>query len=252
MKIALYQGLSPAGAVSEAFLTIERMLAAAAVAGARMLVLPELFRPGYNCPQQPGQVRGGPWHQRLSLMAAAAGCGVTVGYSEADGEAVFNSAVTFGAEGKEVAHYRKVQLYGARENALFTPGDRLCAFDHEGIRLGLLICYDIEFAPHIRALAADGVTLILCPTANMMPFAHVSRLTVPSQAANHALAIAYANYCGAEGDLTYCGGSVVVGPDGDVLASAGQAETLLIVDVPRQADPAKLSSQLADLQTVSL
>ncbi len=83
----------------------------------------------------------------------------------------------------------------------------------------------------------------------MMPFTHVARLTVPSQAVNHGVAIAYANYCGVEGDLTYCGGSVLVGADGAIHAQAGTAEALLIADLP-PPDPALLSTQLDDFRPV--
>jgi 5-aminopentanamidase len=70
-------------------------------------------------------------------------------------------------------------------------------------------------------MAERGVTLLLVPTANMLPFTHVPRVTVPAMAVNHALTIAYANYCGAEGDLTYAGASLIAGPDGESLATAG-------------------------------
>jgi predicted amidohydrolase len=122
-------------------------------------------------------------------------------------------------------------------------------FDLEGYRVALLICYDIEFAPLIRDLAGRGAQLILCPTANMQPFTHVAQVTVPAQAVNHAVAIAYANYCGTEGDLTYCGASVLVGADGAIHARAGQAEALLIADLP-DPDRSLLSTQLDDFRPV--
>lgn len=252
MKIALYQGPSPEGAAEVAFGVITRMLGAAAAAGAHMAVFPEVFLPGYNRPgiADAAQPLGGPWCVRLSAMAAAAGCGVTVGFAERDGAAVYNAAVAYGADGALLAHYRKVQLYGPRENSIYTPGNRLCTFDLDGHRAALLICYDIEFAPHVRALAEGGVTLILVPTANMMPFTHVSRLTVPSHAVNHAVSIVYANYSGTEGDLTYCGGSVIVGPDGAILASAGTGEALLIADLGIAPPDAELSAQLRDYRAV--
>lgn len=111
----------------------------------------------------------------------------------------------------------------------------------------MLICYDVEFAPHIKALADDGAEVILVPTANMMPFVHVVRHTVPAMAANHGVTIVYANYCGTEGDLTYVGGSLIAGPHGEVLAQAGEGPALLIAEVPAR-DAARLSTQSADLR----
>jgi 5-aminopentanamidase len=93
------------------------------------------------------------------------------------------------------------------------------------------------------------VTIILCPTANMQPFSHVVRHTVPAMAANHGLTIAYANYCGREGDLTYVGGSLIAGPHGEVLAQAGESPALLIAEIPPR-DSARLSTQSTDLRVL--
>ncbi len=118
------------------------------------------------------------------------------------------------------------------------------------IKTALLICYDIEFAPHIAALAALGVQLILCPTANMQPFTHVIRYTVPAMAANHGLTIVYANYCGVEGDLTYVGGSLIADPYGEPLVQAGEEEALLVAEVPVTLDPARISTQATDYRKI--
>ena len=65
----------------------------------------------------------------------------------------------------------------------------------------------------------------------------------------HGVTIAYANYCGTEGDLTYVGGSLIVGPHGEVLAQAGQFPALLIADIPPR-DTSRLSTQSRDLRKV--
>ncbi len=199
-----------------------------------MLVAPEIWLPGYNCDRiaDLAQPRGGPWHQALSVMCRDAGCALTIGYAERDGTALYNSAVTFDSNGQEIAHYRKIQLYGPREKSIYAPGDAYTTFDLAGTKTALLICYDIEFSPHVAALAAQGVRLFLVPTANMAPFTHVVRASVPAMAASHYVAIVYANFCGTEGDLTYVGGSQVAAPDGHVLALAGEGPALLIADLP--------------------
>ena len=110
----------------------------------------------------------------------------------------------------------------------------------------MLICYDVEFAPLVRRLAEEGAKLILVPTANPEPNGHVSRLVVPAHAINHGLTIAYANYCGAEGDITYCGTSVIAAPDATILAAAGPSPTLLVTDIAHSPDPALMQTQLQD------
>lgn len=248
MRLAIYQGPSPRGAQGDALGTIDRVLTASAAFGARMAVFPEVFLPGYNVPDPRAAARPmSEWVGLLTPLVLRSGCGVTLGLAERDGAEVYNSALAIGRDGRVLSHYRKTQLFGPREHRLYRAGRKLSVFDFEGAQAALLICYDIEFAPLVRDLAAKGVRLILCPTANMMPFTHVARLTVPSQAVNHGVAIAYANYCGVEGDLTYCGGSVLVGADGAILAQAGMDEALLIADLP-PPDPALLSTQLDDFR----
>lgn len=248
MRIAVHQGPSPRGATEAGLAALDRSLRAAAAAGADVLVTPEIFLPGYNQPDVAAWARtASDWAALLGPRVAAAGAGLVIGLPEAAGGATFNAALVFGADGRLAATYRKVQLYGARERALYRPGDAFGRVDIAGVPCGIMICYDVEFSPHVAALAASGAEVILVPTANMMPFAHVAAHTVPAMAAGHGVAIAYANWCGVEGDLTYTGGSVIAGPHGEVLAQAGQGPALLIADLPER-DPARLSTQAADLR----
>ncbi len=248
LNIALWQGSSPEGSDDRAFAALDAALRAAAAMGAVTLVAPEVYFPGYNQPDIPAkaQARGGSWHQRLAALARAHGCGIVIGYAERDGATIYNSAVAFDEQGQEISHYRKVQLFGPREKAIFAPGDAVSTFDLCGIRTAMLICYDVEFAPLVRKLAEAGTRLVLVPTANPEPNTHVSRLVVPTHAINHSMTIAYANYCGTEGDITYCGTSVIAAPDATILAAAGPSPTLLVTDIARSPDPALMQTQLQD------
>lgn len=250
MRIAVVQDPSPAGATDRALASLRSSLQAAAAAGARVAVYPELYLPGYNVPDPGTGARSAEdWDAVLGPLAAAAGCALAVGLAERDGERLFNSAMAWGADGRRLALYRKTQLYGPREQRLFVPGNRLAIFDLEGTKTALLICYDVEFPELLRTLSRRGVGLVLCPTANMEPFRHVPVLTVPAQAVIHGVAIAYANHCGSEGDLTYTGGSCLVSADATILAQAGPGPALLVADL-LPADPARLSTQAHDYRPV--
>ena len=78
-------------------------------------------------------------------------------------------------------------------------------FELAGIKTGLLICYDVEFPQHVLALAQMGVQLILVPTANPEKFSVVCDTLVPARASENALTIVYANYCGSDNGLSFCG-----------------------------------------------
>lgn len=251
MKLALWQGNSPAANLEIALTQAEQALTAAATMGAAALVLPEIWLQGYNQPDIPARaipLDSPPMH-RLAQAAKRTRTAIAVGYAERDGDSVYNAAACFGPDGALLANYRKIQLYGCRERSLYRPGCAYATFPLAGEKAALLICYDIEFAPHVKALADRSVTTILAPTANMAPFTHVIRHTVPAMAANHGVTIAYANYCGQEGDLEYLGGSLIAGPHGEVLAQAGDTPALLIAEIPK-ADPARLSTQSTDLRDI--
>ena len=251
LRLAVWQGHSANGDLAAAVQTLLPALRAAGAMGADCLIVPEIWLAGYNQPDiaETAMPRGSAALVRLAAACAETGCGLVVGYAEATGAGVANAALYFDTQGAEVANYRKIQLYGPREKAIYTAGDSYVVFDLAGHKAAMLICYDVEFSHHVKALADQGVEVILVPTANMVPYVHVPRLTVPAMAANHGVAIAYANYCGSEGDLVYTGGSVIVGPHGEVLAQAGDGVALLIADLP-QRDPVRLSSQSADLRTL--
>jgi len=226
------------------------------VSGAQMAVFPELYLPGYNQPNlhhPMAQPKAGPWEQELSKMAADAGCGITIGWAEGDNGRFFNSASCYDQTGQKLAHYRKYQLFGPMEKANFEFGDTHSVFELSGCKTALLICYDVEFSHHVHSLRKEGVELILVPTANPAQYENVSKLTVPARALEANVTIAYANYCGTEGDLAYGGSSIVVGPDGEILAKAGRGETLLITDlgIINEIDPTLLSTQIQDLRKLS-
>lgn len=252
MRLGLYQSRSPAGDIPAGLAILSTALAAAAQSRVDMLVMPELFLPGYNSVTATPPEGWDEVETTIAGLARTHGVGLTIGLPEYDGPRVYNSAMAYGADGTELARFRKVQLFGPREHGLFTPGDRHVTFDYKGQRFGLLICYDVEFPEHTRALARAGVKVVLCPTANMMPFVNVNLITVPSRAAENAMTVVYANYTGSEGDLTYVGYSVIAGPDGYPLGSEAKGEGLVVAELPdgllENAIP--FSTQLADYRPV--
>ena len=253
MKLALYQGPPIMGDPEAAFTRLNQQLGAAAAAGARMMVAPELFLPGYNQPDlhsRLAQPRGGEWCKRLADLAQCAGCGLTVGWAERDGGDVFNAATAFDRDGGTLGHYRKIQLFGPMETASFKSGSAYCLFDLDGMRTALLVCYDIEFAPHVRTLAKQGAQIVLVPTANQAGFEHISDVFIPARSGEMSLTIAYANYCGTEGSLEYGGRSLISGPDARPLATAGRSEALLVAEVAASVPQAVRSTQLDDFRKV--
>jgi predicted amidohydrolase len=100
-----------------------------------------------------------------------------------------------------------------------------------GWNIGLLICYDVEFPEAVRELALAGADLVLVPTALMQAYSRIPEVLLPARAYESQLYLAYANYCGNEQQLTYCGNSLIVSPTGEIRARGGRQTTLLIADI---------------------
>ncbi|KUL35133.1 carbon-nitrogen hydrolase [Streptomyces sp. NRRL F-4489] len=216
----------------------------AAATGARLLVCPELFLTGYAIGadvHRLAEPADGPSARAIAEIATAHGLAILYGYPERAPErhgTVYNSAQLIGPDGIALANYRKTHLFGCFEREWFTPGDQpVVQAELDGIRIGLLICYDVEFPENVRAHALAGTDLLLVPTAQMHPFQIVPEQVIPVRAFENQMYVAYVNRVGAEGEFEFVGLSCLAGPDGVVRARAGRAEQL----VQAAVDPAFLA-----------
>jgi predicted amidohydrolase len=148
------------------------------------------------------------------------------------------------------ANYRKTHLYGRYEKGCFKPGDSLIIAELADLKIGILICYDVEFPEAVRSLVIAGAHLIAVPTALMKDYCCVAEHVAPTRAYESGVFVAYVNRCGIEGDTIYCGSSCLVGPDGRDIIRAGQSEELLIANVDKQviAEVRKADPILSDMR----
>lgn len=217
--------------------TVEQALAAldvaVAQAGADLLVAPEMGLTGYLMGAERVAARAepsdGPLAKAVARIARRHRTAIVYGYPRLNPLGrPFNAVQFMGPDGRARARYDKRHLYGEADAAQFAPGEQAPAvFSWRGWRLGLLICYDVEFPETVHALARLGADAVLVPTANMREFDEVPRNVVPVRARDNRLYVAYANACGHEGTTRYGGLSTVAGPGGEVLARAGRTAGLL-------------------------
>ncbi|AIR89095.1 carbon-nitrogen hydrolase family protein [Pseudomonas cremoricolorata] len=240
MRIAVYQGAPQPLDVAGNLQRLDQQAALAAQRGAELLVCPEMFLSGYNigqaAVQRLAQAADGAAAEAIAQLCRRHAVAVVYGYPERGEEgALYNSVQLIDAHGQRLAKYRKTHLFGELDRAQFSAGSQHCpVVELNGFMLGLLICYDIEFPENARQLALAGAELIVVPTANMTPYDFICQVTVRARAQENQCYLVYANYCGAEGDIHYCGQSSIVDPDGSLLAMAGQAPCQLLADVQRE------------------
>jgi predicted amidohydrolase len=233
---------------------LDEICAQAAAQQVEVLVTPEMFTSGYGL--TPDQVldlaedAGGPTDAAVAQIARRHRLAIVYGHPErAAAGGAYNAATLVGPDGVVRGRHRKVHLFGDVDRRLFVPNPAPpAAFDFDGARVGILICYDVEFPEAVRSLAAGGARAVLVPTANMTGFDVVQQVLVRARACENGCGLVYANYTGADDLFEYNGLSEICGPDGEVLAqAAGQGEELIIADLPDESAGTYLVDRRADL-----
>lgn len=160
--------------VAENLVTAERLVAQAAEAGAALVALPEYFaimgRRDTDKLAVAETFGGGLIQDALARMAAkyriwlAAG---TLPLKCDDPGRVRNSLLVYGPDGKNVARYDKIHLFGFDNGSeryceadTIEPGNVPVAFDTPFGRVGLAVCYDLRFPEFFRALGRVDVLLL--------------------------------------------------------------------------------------------
>lgn len=260
LTIALWQTAyaPPAAGTAEALRRLDATAAEARAQAADLLLCPEMGLTGYAIGAERvatlAEPCEGPLAQAVAAIAQRRGIAIVYGYPERNPTGKpFNATQAIGPDGVPIGHYRKTHLYGDLDRAQFSAGESASqVFTWRGWRLGLLICYDVEFPEAVRGLALQGADAVLVPTANMVGFDEVQHILVPARSLENRLHVAYANACGSEGDTTYGGLSTVACARGTVLARAGRGPGLLAATLERGAlqaarQHAYLNDRRADL-----
>ncbi len=259
LKVALVQDRDR-GSVDANLARIEERVAAAAAAGASLVLLQELHNGAYFCQHQAvaefdrAEPIPGPSTDRLAALAAAHQVVLVASLFERRAAGLYhNTAVVFDADGRIAGRYRKMHIPddpGFMEKFYFTPGDLgFEPIDTAAGRLGVLVCWDQWYPEAARLMALAGADLLLYPTAigwdprdDDAEKRRQQEAWVISQrghAVANGLPVLSCNRVGFEADPTghgagiqFWGSSFVAGPQGELLARAGDHDDeLLIADV---------------------
>ncbi|WP_323843262.1 NAD+ synthase [Moraxella sp. Pampa] len=145
---------------------------------------------------------------------------IILGYPHIDQHGTFNSAAILqGGSQKGFYHKQCLPNYGIfDEHRYFTKGRNQVLFDYKGITIGLLICEDIWHEAPIRTLKKEGADLVV--VINASPFEvgkqQQRQALLHQQAKTNSLPIIYANTVGAQDDIVFDGGSLIMQADGAI------------------------------------
>ena len=219
-----------------------RLIADAAARGTSLVVLPENTM--YSDPDPTADVRpaaepvDGPFAQAISEEAKTAGVAVIVGMTEApsaDGRAT-NAVLAIDEQGRTIGVYRKVHLYdafGYRESDRIVPhAPSALVFERDGLRFGVMTCYDLRFPEMARFLVDAGAEVLVVPAAWVAGPAKEDHWTTLARA--RAIEnTAYLLACGQTGPVSV-GHSAIIDPMGQIVAGAGEAPGFVTAWIDRE------------------
>ena len=242
----------------------QSLLEQAAAQGVRLAVLPEYFclmgqtdADKVRVREKPGS---GPIQDFLASTARRLGLwvvGGTLPLESPDPNRVLNSTLVFNPAGELAARYDKMHLFAFQRGAeryaeadSITPGAQPVAFDCEGWRIGLTICYDLRFPELFRALSNPApCDLYLLPAAftHTTGEKHWEVLLRARAIENLAYVLGSAQGGVHENGRRTWGHSMIVDPWGEVLATLPEGEGVASAEL----DPARIAEVRAQLPALT-
>jgi agmatine deiminase len=249
VKVGLIQmavGPDPNENIKKALLKVEQ----AALSGAQIICLPELYRTRYF-PQGIGigaailaETIPGDSTRVFSEIARRNNVVIIAPIFEKSSEGIYyNTAVIIDADGTLHTPYHKVHIPqdpGFFEKGYFYPGNRYYVHTTRYGRIAVLICYDQWFPEAARCVALEGAQIIFYPTAIGHPTIgepaegnwHEAWVLIQrGHAVANSVHVAAINRVGKEADINFFGGSFICDAFGKIIMQAGDREDTLIASL---------------------
>jgi 5-aminopentanamidase len=208
--------------------------------GATLTIFPECALTGYcfstlEEAQPFAESLDGESANQLAEICQQTGVHTVVGFIEKDGEDYFNAAMLIAPDGI-VGSYRKVHLPFLGVDRFLTPGDKpFQVFDTGLGKIGMNICYDINFPEAPRVLKLAGAELYILPTNWPTGAWRTPKFMLNARAQENHFAVAAVNRVGTERGWRFIGQSKIVDCMGDIIVEASEdQEEVLFAEVDLQ------------------
>ena len=234
----------------------ESNVQAAALKGANIILLQELFSNIYFCQEvdykyfelaEPAE--NNPLIKRMSKLAKELKVVIPVSFFEKCNEVYYNTVAVIDADGTVLGHYRKSHIPddpGYYEKFYFTPGDTgFKVWDTKYAKIGVGICWDQWFPEAARCMALAGAEILLYPTAIGTEPADITEVcdkeiiadrwtrAMVGHSIDNMVPVVASNRTGIEEvgstAIRFFGKSFITNAAGDIIASAGTDEECVIL-----------------------
>jgi len=236
MKAALAQLTTVKGDPKSNIQKMSAAIQEASTKGADLICFSELFYCGYDISKEElsklAIYSDGPEHEKIRTLAASAGIHLLFSYPEKDRETgkLYISASLIDDEGKMLLNHRKTYRWGDEKDKV-SGGSGYEVCDSKFGKIGVLICYEIEFPEPARILMLQGAEIILTTSA----FTYVENMPT------YLSALAIQNQChilstnDVRTEAPHRGCSCVVDQYGRVISKLGDKEEILYCDIDLNA-----------------
>ncbi|MCC3145308.1 hypothetical protein LJ207_08230 [Halanaerobium sp. Z-7514] len=238
LKVALIQLKCELGNLEKNKEKILKHLAEAKLKGADIACLPELATTGYNLDLLGSDIYdlsvkikadylkdffNFAEEKKINLI-------LPLSLKEENGD-IYNTALVINRQGKIVGRYDKAHLF-LHEKSFYNSGESYHIFELEGVKFGIIICYDLGFPEAARKMALEGAEILFVPSAWRIQDIDVWDLNTRQRALENNFFLCGVNRVGSEEDLYLFGGSRVVNPHGKLTASASEGnEEVLVTEI---------------------
>jgi predicted amidohydrolase len=219
------------------------LIAAARAQEVDVLLFPEMSLTGHTAGAETLRIAIARDDRVIGAIAEASGpmCSIVGFIEEAVAAQFYNSAIAV-RDGEPVFLHRKINLatYGRLEDGKhFATGRYVETFEMAPRwRASILICADLWNPALVHIAAVHGSTVLFAPISSAVEsvgaeFDNPGGWQVNTQfyAMTYGMPLLLANRVGREGDLTFWGGSRILGPLGKTLALAGDQEALITAEL---------------------
>ena len=211
---------------------VRPLIAQAAQAGARLIVLTEMFATGFTMyPERIAEDEGGPNEQFLQEQARLHDAYVIASIAQRGPDGKFrNNAVVAGPDGA-ARRYAKIHPFSySGEHEHYTAGTDFLTVDVDDLRVSVFVCYDLRFADEFWALA-QVTDLYVVPANWPEPRREHWRALLRARAIENQSYVLGVNRVGTVKELNHVGDSAIIDPLGRTLVEASRGEAVLVAEV---------------------
>jgi predicted amidohydrolase len=212
-----------------------RLIEEAALQQTDILVLPEMWTTAYElenitkiCDQE-----GMPTLDIISKKAKESSINIISGsFASLENGKVYNTAYAFDRKGNNIAKYQKIHLFKLmEEHKYMNAGEKHCVFEMDGVKCGIIICYDLRFPELTRKMALEGVQLLFVPA--QWPAARLDHWTtlLKARAIENQMFVAAVNRAGEQLNDEFMGGSMLINPLGEIIAQSDYKEQIITAEI---------------------